>query len=184
VQRIGQELALGFSKFTPHDRGMTITEPGPATVTALPVAFLGEVRVAFGTGVLAYETPTGMRLDAIATGGTVRGPRLDAEVLPGGGDWLELGPDGIARMDIRATLRTTDGAIVHYTSRGRTVLDDDARARYLAGEPVGPEGLFGRATPLFETAAEPYRWLNGAVAVGRVVELSQHHIHYQLFTLD
>ena len=128
---------------------MTITEREPGAVTELPVSFLGEVRVAFGAGVLAYETPTGMRIDAVATGGTVRGPRLDAEVLPGGGDWLALGPDGIARMDVRATLRTTDGAVVHYTSLGRTVLDDDARARYLAGETVGPEGLFGRATPLF-----------------------------------
>ena len=156
----------------------------PPPVDTLPVTYLCEVRVAFDPAMLVYETPSGLRIDAIASGGTVRGPRLDAEVLPGGGDWLELAGDGIARMDVRATFRTTDGAIIHYRSTGRITLGDEARQRFLAGETVYAEEAHGRAAPLFETAAGPHRWLNGVLAVGRVVELSQRHIRYQLFVVE
>jgi hypothetical protein len=161
---------------------MTTTEP--ASVHHLPVTYLAEVHVTFDPAVLVYETPSGLRIDAIASGGTVRGPGLDADVLPGGGDWLTLAGDGVARMDVRATFRTSAGDVVHYTSSGRIALGDDARARFLGGATIEADEMYGRATPLFETAAEPHRWLNRAVAVGRIVELSRHHIRYQLFTLD
>lgn len=166
---------------------MTTTETTgvrAAPPDALPVTPLCEVRVAFDPAMLVYPTPSGLRIDAIASGGTVRGPRLDAEVLPGGGDWLELAGDGIARMDVRATFRATDGGVIHYRSAGRIVLTDEARERFLAGGTVGPGEVYGRAAPLFETAAEPHRWLNGILAVGRVVELSQRHIHYELFVVE
>ncbi len=40
------------------------------------------------------------------TGGTVAGPRLTAEVLPGpAGDWLRVEPDGTTHLDVRLTLR-------------------------------------------------------------------------------
>jgi hypothetical protein len=165
---------------------MTTTDPVAAlpAVDVLPVSPLCEIRVAFDPAMLVYETPGGLRIDAIVSGGTVRGPRLDAEVLAGGGDWLTVPPDGIARMDVRATFRTPDGAVLHYTSTGRISLGDDARQRFLAGETVHGDEVHGRAAPLFETAAEPYRWLNGVLAVGRVVALSLRHIRYQLFVVD
>lgn len=162
---------------------MTTTET-TGTAAALPVTELCEVRVAFDPAMLVYETPGGLRIDAIASGGTVRGPRLDAEILPGGGDWLEMADDGIARMDVRATFRATDGGIIHYRSAGRITLGDDARVLFLAGETLGADAVHGRAAPLFETAAEPHRWLNGILAVGRVLELSQRHIAYELFVVE
>ena len=49
---------------------------------------------------------------------------------------------------------------------------------------IHADEVHGRAAPLFETAAEPYRSLNGVLAVGRVVELSQGHIRYELFVVE
>lgn len=163
---------------------MTTTETVTSTATdVLPVRHLCEVAVTFDPAMLVYEVPAGLRIDAIASGGNVRGPLLEAEILPGGGDWLELVGDGIARMDVRATFRTTDGAVLHYRSTGRIVLGDAARQRFLAGETIQADDMYGRAAPVFETAAEPYRWLNGVLAVGRVLELSQRHIRYELFVV-
>ena len=43
------------------------------------------------------------------TGGIIEGPKLQGEVLPGGGDWLLVGSDGTGRVDVRATIRTWSG---------------------------------------------------------------------------
>jgi hypothetical protein len=104
-------------------------------------------------------------------------------VLAGGGDWLTMPADGIARMDIRATLRTDTGDHVHYTGLGRTVLAPGALDRFLAGETIEGDGVHGRTAPLFETASPTYDWLNRVVAVGRVLDLSLHHIRYEVFAL-
>ena len=48
------------------------------------------------------------------TGGTVAGPRLKAEVLPGpAGDWLRIEPDGTTHLDVRLTFRASGGALVY-----------------------------------------------------------------------
>ena len=50
------------------------------------------------------------------TGGHFEGPRLRGTVLPGGSaDWLLLRADGVLEMDLRATLRTDDGALISMT---------------------------------------------------------------------
>ena len=51
--------------------------------------------------------------------GRCEGPKIAGDILPGGGDWILLGTDQVARLDVRATLRTDDGAHVHLTNTGR-----------------------------------------------------------------
>src|SRR5262249_23311553 len=46
------------------------------------------------------------------------GPRLRGKVLPGGGDWTLLRGDGVLELDLRLTLETDDGALIHMTSFG------------------------------------------------------------------
>jgi hypothetical protein len=110
----------------------------------------------FGSG------PFGRRVLFGAAGGTFHGPRLHGDVLPGGGDWALIGPDGTICLDIRLTLRTHDGALLYMTYGGRWVSPPapDAMA-----DP-DPTRYYFRTTPLFETGAEPYAWLNGTVCVG------------------
>lgn len=131
-----------------------------------------------------YPSPLGTRLDAIVRQGTAKGPRLDGEVLPGGGDWIVVGSDGVGRLDIRGTIRTHDTEMIHITSTGRVVLDDGTRDRFLAGETIAGDQMYARTAPLFETGADAYRWLNGTVAVGLIVELSLEHIRYQVYALS
>ena len=51
------------------------------------------------------------------TGGTVSGPRLDGEVLGGGGDWFR-DRDGTVTLDARYLLRASDGAVIDIVNRG------------------------------------------------------------------
>src|SRR2546429_348914 len=62
--------------------------------------------------------PHGTRLTAPITDGHFEGPRLRGKVLPGGGDWTLLRGDGVLELDLRLTLETDDGALIHMTSFG------------------------------------------------------------------
>ncbi len=112
-------------------------------------------------------TPHGNRRIYYVTGGEFEGPKLKGEVLPGGGDWLLLRPDGAGELDVRATLRTDDGELIYTTYRG-----------ILRGSPDSP-GYF-RTAPMYETASEKYGWLNQIVAVG-VGKLTATGVSYSVY---
>src|SRR2546426_11515591 len=62
--------------------------------------------------------PHGTRVTAPIASGHFEGPRLRGKVLPGGGDWTLLRGDGVLELDLRLTLETDDGALIHMTSEG------------------------------------------------------------------
>ena len=115
-------------------------------------------------------TPNGDRRIRYVKGGSFSGPELRGEVLPGGGDWLLLRPDGARTLDVRLTLRTDDGHLIYIVSRGILHVSPETFQRLAAGEEVDPAEYYFRTTPLFETAAEKLDWLNRivAVSVGRL----------------
>jgi len=148
-------------------------------VEALPVEHLLDMHVDLQPAQI-IPTPTGMRMVFITTGGTITGPTLSGEVLPGGGDWLLVGSDGTGRVDVRATIRTSDGALIHYESRGIIEVPADGLGRLAAGETLPFTETYIRTTPTFETAEVRYAWLNAVVALGYNV-LSPNHIDYRVY---
>jgi hypothetical protein len=148
-------------------------------VTALPVEHLFDMHVDLQPA-QPISTPVGARLTFITTGGVIEGPKLQGELLPGGGDWLLVGSDGTGRVDVRATLRTHDGALIHYESRGIIKLPADGMQRLAAGEVLPFAETYVRTTPKFETADERYGWLSEVVAVGYNI-LSPNHIDYRIY---
>ncbi|WP_315837108.1 DUF3237 domain-containing protein [Bradyrhizobium prioriisuperbiae] len=113
--------------------------------------------------------PLGQRILFGAAGGTFEGPKLRGEVLAGGGDWALFRPDGGMSLDVRLTLRTHDNALVHMTYGGRWITPPELRAE--VADPVkrtqiDPARYYFRTTPLFETGAKSYAWLNDIVCVG------------------
>ena len=102
-------------------------------------------------------------------GGTFEGPKLRGEVLPGGGDWLLLRPDGAGELDVRGTLRTDDGHLIYTYYRGIIHVPPEAMQRALRGETLDPSEYYFRTAPVYETSSGKYGWLNRivAVAVGR-----------------
>lgn len=97
--------------------------------------------------------PRGTRITYPITGGSFEGDRLRGRVLPGGDDWTVRRPDGVVELDLRITLETDDGALIHMTFEG---IRDDA----------APGAPYFRTLPRFETAAPRYSFVNRLVAVG------------------
>jgi hypothetical protein len=104
-----------------------------------------------------------------SAGGTFTGPRLHGDVLPGGGDWAVFRPDRTMLLDVRLTLRTHDDALIHMTYHGRWTVPPDLRpamADPAKRHAVDPSRYYFRTTPLFETGAPEYAWLNDIVCLG------------------
>ena len=97
--------------------------------------------------------PHGSRVTFPITGGSFEGDRLRGKVLQGGADWTVKRPDGVIELDLRVTLETDDGALIHMTFEG--IRDDDA-----------PGAPYFRTLPRFETAAAKYSFVNRLLAVG------------------
>ena len=97
--------------------------------------------------------PHGKRIIFPIIGGTFEGDRLRGKVLSGGDDWGIVRSDGVIELDLRVTLETDDGALIHMTFEG---MRDDAA--------LG--GPYFRTLPRFETADREYAFLNRLLAVG------------------
>jgi len=97
--------------------------------------------------------PHGTRLTFPITGGTFEGDRLRGKVLAGGDDWAIKRADGVIELDLRVTLETDDGVLVHMTFEG---IRDDA----------APGAPYFRTLPRFEAPKGKYTFLNEMLAVG------------------
>jgi hypothetical protein len=95
----------------------------------------------------------GTRVTFPITGGSFEGERLRGKVLPGGDDWTVKRSDCVVELDLRVTLETDDGVLIHLTFEG--IRDDEA-----------PGAPYFRTFPRFETAGPRYAFLNRLLAVG------------------
>jgi hypothetical protein len=109
--------------------------------------------------------PLGTRVTAPIASGEFEGPRLRGRVLPGGGDWTLLRADGVLELDLRVTLETDDGALIHMTSFGLRHGPAEVIAALARGESVDPASYYFRTTPRFETGHPKYTFLNRLLAV-------------------
>lgn len=146
---------------------------------ALPIRHLCDLRVDLETPV-AVPTPRGTLVPYIGKGGRLDGPKLRGEFLPGSVDWVVIGADGISRLDIRGAMRTDDGALIYFESKGIAKLPPDGRARLAKGERLAFGETYLRTTPRLETSDERYAWLNGLVLVG-YNELSAGRIDFRIY---
>jgi hypothetical protein len=126
--------------------------------------------------------PQGARGIIYIKGGTSEGPKIKGVILPGGGDWFIMQPDGTVMMDVRAAGRTDDGHIVYTYYRGINVMPPDVRERWLKGEAIDPSEYYLRTTPIFETGSEKYGWLNRTVAVG-IGRFTRTGVAYEMYVI-
>lgn len=100
------------------------------------------------------------------TGGRFEGERLSGRVVPGGGDFLTMRPDGGMHLDVRLVLETEAGETVYMTYVGRRHGSPEVMERYKrnAAVPFGDD--YFRTIIQFETAAPRLDWLNGILGVG------------------
>ncbi len=125
------------------------------------------------------DSGRGARAIATITGGSFEGPHLRGEVLPVGGDFYVRRSDGVAELDVRAILKTDDGAEIY------TYYPGVAHQHSLG--PLGdlPEGeTYFRTTLRFETGDERYQWLTRIIAVGvRQPQAEPGTVSYRVYAI-
>ena len=115
---------------------MTPLPPSP-----LPLAseFLFRAVLSVGVPQAVGATRNGELRIIPVTGGTIEGPALRGEILPGtAADWLRVDPDGTSHMDVRLTIRTTEGHVVFMQYSGIRTAAPAVLARLSGGEAVDP----------------------------------------------
>ncbi|MDB5860317.1 MAG: hypothetical protein JWQ76_4006 [Ramlibacter sp.] len=100
------------------------------------------------------------------TGGSFEGERLNGSIVPGGGDFLLMRPDGAMHLDVRLVLETVQGELIYLTYVGRRHASPEVMAKYVASEAVAPQDEYFRTIVQFETGAPRLLWLNNILAVG------------------
>ena len=142
-----------------------IAEPG--------LEFLGLVEARLAPAHALLDAPFGGRLVVDVTAARVEGPRLRASLVgTAAADWVTVSADGrIGALDVRATLRTDDGALIYSEYRGRV--------RF------GADGLHQvHTSPRYETGDPRYLWLNGLHCVGKgVSNANERWLRYRLYAV-
>jgi hypothetical protein len=136
--------------------------PAQPLNTQLLFTLTGTVGAPYEIGVL----PQGRRRIIPIEGGEFEGPRIRGQVLPSGADWMLIRPDGVAVIDVRATLQTDDDALIHMRYSGYRHGPAGVMQALADGEDVDPATYYFRIAVILETGAEKYSWLNRIVAVG------------------
>jgi hypothetical protein len=125
----------------------------------------------------------GLRLNFYLTGGEVSGPRIRGKVRPVGADWLTVRTDGVAVLDVRATIETHDGALIYTYYSGFIDAGPDGYQAMLAGQ-LPPDGTPFRITPRYQTAHPQYQWANRLVCVGiGELHLSVPEVRYDIYAV-
>jgi hypothetical protein len=110
-------------------------------------------------------TPHGRRRIIPILSGTVKGERLEGEVVPGGADWQYVRSDGVVELEARYSVKASDGTEIAVTNHGLRRAPPQIMDRLARGEVVEPALVYFRTVPVFEAPAGPHDWLNRSIFI-------------------
>ena len=82
-------------------------------------------------------------------------------------DWITISPEGYGTLDVKATVETDDGAIIHMTYSGRLLFDV----------------MTVYAAPLYQTGDERYAWMNRIQAAAKGTFTADGKLVYEIHEL-
>lgn len=130
-------------------------------------------------------SPLGARLCWQITAARLCGPRIDARLAGPGLDWIRLGPDGIRRQDLHASLLTVDGELVLVRYQVALIRDSHMFLAALeAGHATDYTDQYMRIAPQFDTGAPDYAWLTQSLFVGEGRLVGPRRIQYAIYRVD
>lgn len=130
--------------------------------------------------------PFGPRVIANVTGGEFSGDDgVKGTIVGAGADWLLVGEDGFGRLDVRATLKTSDGALIYAQYFGYIEVTPTISA-ILAGENTETDfgGQYFFTNPRLETGDERWAWVNHTFFIGQGRLVAGPRVEYQVFRVD
>ena len=139
------------------------------------------MRAVVASGQPVGAGPSGLRLVAAVSTGTVTGERLNGTIVGPGADWVKVSKDGFARVDVRLQISTDDGALIYVTYDGLLELNEKTIAA------LGDRSLetawddqYFRTAPVFETGTNQYEWLQRSLFVARG-RITTDGVEYQVY---
>jgi uncharacterized protein DUF3237 len=191
-QTRGESIRAEYPEMPPVTSARDVPQAGarraPVTPAETPLpaptmTLLAHVDAELPNATVFGATPEGLRIAFYIADGHWRGPRIHARYKPEGGDWLLVRKDGIAIPDVRATLETSDGALLYYELSGKIDLGATGYERSLAGEL--PEVTPFSAVARVSTSSEAWKWMNRLTLVGvGLVNLKIRRARYDLYSLQ
>ncbi|NML38806.1 DUF3237 domain-containing protein [Chitinophaga sp. G-6-1-13] len=137
----------------------------------LKSAFLFDLEISLDPPQAVGPVLKGTRLIFPFKEGMVKGDKINGTLLNCSGEWGLALDSTTFKMDSRATIKTADGALIYISYAGYNYASGKNAALLQAGRgyELSPADYYFRSTPVFETSAPQYAWLNHtvAVAVGR-----------------
>ena len=124
--------------------------------------------------------PFGMRVVSTVVGGWCKGERLNGSLKGAAGDWMLIGNDGFARLDVRGQIVTSDSAVVLITYTG--LLEMNQKVTSAAGGETQFEDQYFRTHIRMESGAPSYSWVNTSAFVGRG-RIVQAAVEYEVYRL-
>ena len=144
----------------------TMTAVAQDTPEPPGLEFVFEVRAEVADPLVVGELPSGTRRIIDIIGGTVEGPNISGEIIPGGADWQMIrSEDGFTDVDARYTLRTDSGSYVYVQNLGIRHAPPEVMQRLNAGETVDQGDIYFRAVPKFETGDPELEWLMRSIFI-------------------
>jgi len=135
----------------------------------LQYEFLMEVEATLDKPIEIGNTPNGERTIFPFSKGSFIGPKIEGAIRNNGADWSLKVNKTTSLLDIRGLYTLRDGGQIYVLAKGYLHFNEDG-TYYL------------RSTPIFETSAEGYTWLNHTVSVG-IGELSETGVKFKIFTI-
>ncbi len=120
----------------------------------------------------------------VREGGWFKGPKISGKVIAPSADWYRISPAGSGRLDVRATLKTDDGALLYTAYNGISSLSKESFDRLMKGETLTSKDLYFITAPTMQTSSDKYAWLNHVQCVYKIVEMKMGEnsfLKYDLF---
>ena len=143
----------------------SLSEGLPESVKSLLTRPLFLLREQVPPLLVVGQAPNAFRRVGLVQGGSFEGERLSGQVVSGN-DWQSVRPDSCIKLDVGLVLRTTGGALIVMTYQFLRAGPPAVVEKLDRGEEVDPATYYFRMSPMFETSAPKYDWMNRIIAIG------------------
>ncbi len=105
------------------------------------------------------------RIIPIMSGGYVKGPQINGQLMGNSADWQLTRADGVTVADALYAIETDDGTLIQIRNRGLRHGPPEVMARLVAGETVDPSEYYFRTVPEFIAPVGKYDWMNRSIFI-------------------
>ena len=172
---------MGRSLWTYVVLALLLPTTSDAQTTTVSTEYLMTLYAPLGAG---QEIDSSLEVNDVRSGGWVKGPRITGTLLAPAGDWSRALPSGVSRLDVRATIKTDDGALIYISYNGIFKDSEEVEARATKGEVLTSKDMYFVIAPIMQTSAKKYDWLNAVQCIGKMVSYkNDSYVKYDIFVV-